>query len=160
TADRIVARMAIYSPEVPSENEPVPAKTEAQPANAKDQGKPDAEEHDFDITGSYFENLRIAGYPINVQFATDHLLEYQKYGALANAIKNPEAAKKALLEKKAQLAQKVQAAETVQGTKKNQGAKDNAAEEEVYDVRELQPWGNLNKYRMDELESSEKDYHA
>src|SRR5262249_15767565 len=87
TADPIVARMAIYSPEVPSENEPVPAKTEAQPANAKDQGKPDAEEHDFDITGSYFENLRIAGYPINVQLATDHLLEYQKYGALANAIK-------------------------------------------------------------------------
>ena len=46
TADRVVARMAVYHSSHGSEAT-------------------------YDITGSYFENLRIAGYPINVELATD-----------------------------------------------------------------------------------------
>jgi len=61
TADRVVSRMAIY-----------------YPAHGKD-------EPSFDITGSYFENLRIAGYPINVKLDTHLLHEHDTYSKLANA---------------------------------------------------------------------------
>jgi hypothetical protein len=47
TADRVVSRMMVYSP-------------------AGDHGG----EHTFDITGSYFENLKIAGHPIDIPLAT------------------------------------------------------------------------------------------
>jgi hypothetical protein len=47
TADRVVARMLVYSPK-------------------KNHGG----EHTFDITGSHFDNLKIAGYPIDVKLDT------------------------------------------------------------------------------------------
>ncbi|MGH9570679.1 MAG: hypothetical protein ACRD4F_13620, partial [Candidatus Angelobacter sp.] len=61
TADRVVSRMAIY-----------------YPAHGR-------EEPSFDITGSYFENLRIAGYPINVKLDTHLLHGHDTYSKLANA---------------------------------------------------------------------------
>lgn len=61
TADRIVSRLAIY-----------------YPAHGND-------EPSFDITGSYFENLRIAGYPIHVKLDTHLLHEYDTYSKLAKA---------------------------------------------------------------------------
>ncbi len=56
TADRVVARMVIYSP---------------------GDGKND--EHSYDITGSHFDNLRVAGHPIDVKLATQKLHEHDTY---------------------------------------------------------------------------------
>ena len=57
TADRIVSRLAIYSP-----------------AEADVDG-----ESSFDITGSHFENLRIAGHEIDIKLATHVFHEYGTY---------------------------------------------------------------------------------
>ena len=67
TADRVVSRMAIY-----------------YPAHGRD-------EPSFDITGSYFENLRIAGYPVNVKLDTQLLHEHDTYSKLAKGLQNPSA---------------------------------------------------------------------
>lgn len=87
TADRVVARMAVYSP-------PIPDTSDCQEASKKRSGKaekappkPDLE-HTFDITGSYFENLRIAGLKIDVQLATHSLHKYQTYNGLSSAMQN------------------------------------------------------------------------
>lgn len=121
TADRIVARMAIYSPKMDLED--ANSESAAKPAAAT-KGKrkqapapsPDAEaEHMFDITGSYFENLRIAGLKIDVQLATHQLHQNQTYQNLATAMESSH---------------------------------------------ELQPWGNLDKERLDRLEEMEEYYHA
>ena len=60
TADRIVCRMAIYSPKVKDDT--------CEPAKPEDQ-------HIFDITGSYFDNLRIAGHRIEIELAIKKLQE-------------------------------------------------------------------------------------
>ncbi len=60
TADRVVARMAVYH----------------SPASGS--------EATYDITGSYFENLRIAGHPIEVELAT-HVFHDDTYSKLAKA---------------------------------------------------------------------------
>jgi len=60
TADRIVARMAVY------------------------HSPTDGSEPTYDITGSYFENLRIAGHPIEVELAT-HVFHDDTYSKLAKA---------------------------------------------------------------------------
>ena len=60
TADRVVARMAVYH----------------SPTHGS--------EATYDITGSYFENLRIAGHPIEVKLATD-VFHDVKYSDLAKA---------------------------------------------------------------------------
>lgn len=62
-ADRVVSRMAIYSPEV----------------------EDDDGEHSFDITGSHFENLRIAGHKIDVKLATHVFHEHDTYSKIAKA---------------------------------------------------------------------------
>jgi hypothetical protein len=59
-ADKIVARMAVYS----------------SPAD-----KPGGE-NSFDITGSHFENLRIAGHKIDVKLATHRFHQCQTHDAL------------------------------------------------------------------------------
>lgn len=56
TADRVVARMVIYSPEEDVDGE-----------------------HSFSITGSHFDNLRIAGHRIDVKLATPKLHENDTY---------------------------------------------------------------------------------
>ncbi len=61
TADRVVSRMAIY--------------------HAAD-GKSEAS---YDITGSYFENLRIAGHPIDVKLATHIFHDHDTYSKVAKA---------------------------------------------------------------------------
>ena len=61
TADRIISRLTIY-----------------YPAHGRDDPS-------FDITGSYFENLRIAGNLINVKLDTHLLHEYDTYSKLAKA---------------------------------------------------------------------------
>src|ERR1051326_748531 len=130
TADRIVARMAIYSPEVPP-----PAEGSANPRKkAPTQSAAAEKEHMFDITGSYFENLRIAGYPINIELAAHHLQQYQTYSTLVGAMKNP-------------------------GTVKITNAATNG-KTVTYDVRTLQPWGNLEGNRLGLLKELEKNYHA
>ena len=59
TADRIVSRLAIY-----------------YPAHGK-------EEPSFDITGSYYENLRIAGHKVDVKLDSHLHHQYDTYGRLA-----------------------------------------------------------------------------
>ena len=61
TADRVVARMAVY------------------------YSPTDGSEATYDITGSYFENLRIAGHPIEVKLATHVFHEHDTYSKLAKA---------------------------------------------------------------------------
>jgi hypothetical protein len=63
TADRVVSRMAIYSAE-----------------HGDEKG-----EATFDITGSHFVNLRIAGHKIDVKLATHVFHEHDTYSKLANA---------------------------------------------------------------------------
>jgi hypothetical protein len=59
-ADKVVARLAIYSP----------------PVDGKD------EENSFDITGSHFENLRIGGHKVDVKLATHSFHDCHTFSAL------------------------------------------------------------------------------
>src|ERR1041385_1109913 len=61
TADRVVARMAVY------------------------QSPIRGSEATYDITGSYFENLRIAGHPVEVKLATHVFHDHDTYSKLAKA---------------------------------------------------------------------------
>jgi hypothetical protein len=61
TADRVVSRMAVYH----------------SPVNGV--------EATYDITGSYFENLRIAGYPVEVKLATHVFHNHDTYSKVAKA---------------------------------------------------------------------------
>jgi hypothetical protein len=83
-ADRIVSRMAIYSPIYPSREE--------RAAGKKPKGNPDegdeTGEHSFDITGSHFQNLRVAGHLINVKLATHVFRKHNTYSKIANAHKD------------------------------------------------------------------------
>jgi hypothetical protein len=63
TADKVVCRMAIYSPEV---------------GNAQSEAT-------FDITGSHFVNLRIAGHQIDVKLATHVFHEHDTFSKLNQA---------------------------------------------------------------------------
>ncbi len=63
TADRIVSRMAVYSPE-----------------EGDDKG-----EISFDITGSHFENLKIAGHKIEVKLATHVFHDHDTHSKAAQA---------------------------------------------------------------------------
>ena len=71
TADRVVSRMAIYSP-----------------GSGNQEG-----ECSYDITGSYFENLKIAGYPVTVRLATDQLHAYDTYSKFEHAYHSDEGKK-------------------------------------------------------------------
>ncbi|HEY2499135.1 MAG TPA: choice-of-anchor P family protein [Candidatus Angelobacter sp.] len=64
TADRVVARMAIYHD---GNNE---------------------KEASYDITGSYFENLRIAGHKVDVKLATHVFHDHDTYSKVATAHQN------------------------------------------------------------------------
>ena len=61
TADRVVARMAVY-------HDPT-----------------DGSEATYDITGSYFENLRIAGHSVELELATHVFHDHDTYSKLAKA---------------------------------------------------------------------------
>jgi hypothetical protein len=61
TADRIVSRMFVYSPDDPKK------------------------EPSFDITGSHFDNLRIAGHKLDVKLATHVFHEHDTYSKVARA---------------------------------------------------------------------------
>lgn len=61
TADRIVSRMFIYSPDDPKK------------------------EPSFDITGSHFDNLKIAGHKLDVKLATHVFHDHDTYSKVANA---------------------------------------------------------------------------
>jgi len=63
TADRIVSRMAIYSPVVGDK-----------------EGEPT-----FSITGSHFDNLKVAGHKIDVKLATHIFHEHDTYSKLSKA---------------------------------------------------------------------------
>jgi hypothetical protein len=63
TADRVVSRMVIYSPEVGNEDG----------------------EHSYDITGSHFDNLRVAGHQIDVKLATQTLHQHDTYSKFETA---------------------------------------------------------------------------
>jgi hypothetical protein len=85
TADRVVARMAVYSPPVPDtgNTQKTPKKQSGKTRKAAATASP---EHTFDITGSYFDNLRVAGHKIDVQLATHWFHQYQKYNDLSSAV--------------------------------------------------------------------------
>jgi hypothetical protein len=85
TADRVVARMAIYSPPMPDTGDSQEASKKKSKKTGKAAAKADLE-HTFDITGSYFDNLRVAGHKIDVQLATHRLHQYQTYGDLSSAV--------------------------------------------------------------------------
>src|SRR5215467_5268743 len=64
TADRVVSRVALYH-------------------------SPDsAVEPTYDFTGSYFENLRIAGHPIDIKLDTHAFHEHNTFGKIAQSHKN------------------------------------------------------------------------
>jgi hypothetical protein len=63
TADKVVSRLAVYSPEEGSEDET-----------------------SFDITGSYFENLRIAGHLVDVKLATHEFHKHDTYSKFEQAL--------------------------------------------------------------------------
>ncbi len=63
TADRVVARMASYSPEIGD----------------------DESEHSFDITGSHYDNLRIAGHRVDIKLATHKFHQHDTYSKFAKA---------------------------------------------------------------------------
>jgi hypothetical protein len=69
TADRVVSRMVTYSPEL-----------------GNDDG-----EHSFDVTGSHFDNLRIAGHPIDVKLATNKLHTHDTYSKFEKAYHGDQA---------------------------------------------------------------------
>lgn len=71
TADRIVSRMVIYSPE---------------------EGDDDGE-HSFSLTGSHFDNLRVAGHLIDVKLATPKLHENDTYSKFEKAFHDKSGAK-------------------------------------------------------------------
>lgn len=64
TADRVVARVAVY-------------------CKGKEGG-----EASYDFTGSYFENLRIAGHPVNIQLDTRSFHEHDTFSKIADGHKN------------------------------------------------------------------------
>jgi hypothetical protein len=72
TADRIVSRLFVYSPDPKDPNQPI------DPKNPKN-------EPSFDITGSHFDNLRIAGHKLDVKLATDVFHEHDTYSKIAEA---------------------------------------------------------------------------
>lgn len=63
TADRIVSRMAVYSAKAETEDD----------------------EMTFNITGSHFDNLRIAGHKIDVKLATHVFHDHDTYSKIAQA---------------------------------------------------------------------------
>ena len=63
TADRVVSRVAVYCS----------ADNKAEPT--------------YDFTGSYFENLRIAGHPLDIKLDTNSLHEHDTFSKLAQAHK-------------------------------------------------------------------------
>jgi hypothetical protein len=70
-ADRIVSRLYIYTPADPH----------------------DKSESSFTITGSHFENLRIAGYKVDVQLATSVFHVYDTFSSVSKAHRSAEADK-------------------------------------------------------------------
>jgi len=77
TADRVVSNMVIYSP--------------THKEIAGEQGF-EEDEHSFDITGSYFENLRIAGYKIDIQLATHKFHHNDTYSKFQETYLGPDGA--------------------------------------------------------------------
>lgn len=63
TADKVVSRVAVYSPEEGSNGE-----------------------SSFDITGSYFENLRICGHQVDVKLATHEFHQHDTYSKFEGAL--------------------------------------------------------------------------
>jgi len=84
TADRVVSRMAIYSPIYPSREERAQGK---KPKPNSEEGD-ETGEHSFDITGSHFQNLRVAGHLINVKLATHVFRKHNTYSKIAKAPKD------------------------------------------------------------------------
>jgi hypothetical protein len=68
TADKVVSRLAVYSPEEGSDNE-----------------------SSFDITGSYFENLRICGHQVDVKLATHEFHKHDTYSKFEQALQAKKA---------------------------------------------------------------------
>jgi hypothetical protein len=68
-ADKVVARLAIYSPRTDDTSD----------------------ENRFDITGSHFENLRIVGHKLDVKLATHRLHDYETYRALEDGYQQKSA---------------------------------------------------------------------
>jgi len=68
-ADRVVSRMVSYSPELGN----------------------DGGEHSYDITGSHFENLRIAGHKVDIQLSTHIFSQHDTYSKFEGAYQNGEA---------------------------------------------------------------------
>lgn len=87
TADRVVARMAVYSPTMPDTGDCQEASKKQSKKTGEVETKADLE-HTFDITGSYFENLRVAGYKIEVQLGANPFHQLHTYNSLSHAMTN------------------------------------------------------------------------
>ncbi len=69
TADRVVSRMVIYSPKCGEEGE-----------------------HSFDITGSYFDNLKVAGHALDVKLSTQKFHANDTYSKFETAFHSQDGA--------------------------------------------------------------------
>ncbi|HYX54218.1 MAG TPA: hypothetical protein VE783_12255 [Candidatus Limnocylindrales bacterium] len=128
TADKVVSRVVSYSPEEPD-------------GHCNVDG-----EHSFDITGSYFENLRIAGRKIDLDLSTDLIHKHNTYSSFQQHY-HPEAS-----------SANTGASPTAKGAT-NSGKKA-AAAAGSQKRQSLLPWGELDKEGLRRLQDREKTYHA
>lgn len=128
TADKVVSRIVSYSPEEPD-------------GHCNVDG-----EHSFDITGSYFENLRIAGRKMDIDLSTDLIHEHNTYSRFQQHY-HPEASSAS--------SGASRRAKSAKGS-----GKQRAVAADPQERRSLLPWGDLDADGLKRLQDREKTYHA
>ncbi len=126
TADRVVSRIVTYSP-------PEPA------GHCCVEG-----EHTFDITGSHFDNLRIAGHKVEFDLSSHLINEHNTYSKFQE-LYHPEAAENG--------AGTTAKASSVKSGKGGTGERKKKA-------ASLLPWGDQDQQGLNRLLESEETYHA
>ena len=125
TADRVVSRIVTYSPPEPD-------------GHCYVEG-----EHSFDIAGSHFDNLRIAGHKLEFDLSSRLINEHNTYSKFQE-LYHPEAAGSG--------ANPTVAASTKPNNGKAGDRKKKAAS--------LLPWGDQDEQGLNDLLEYEKTYHA
>jgi len=125
TADRVVSRMVTYSPPEPD-------------GHCCVEG-----EHSFDITGSHFDNLKIAGHKVQFDLSSRLINEHNTYSKFQE-LYHPDAAGGS-------------ANPTVAASEKPNNGK---ADDRKKKAASLLPWGNQDEQGLNDLLKCEKTYHA
>lgn len=126
TADRVVSRIVTYSPPEPD-------------GDCCAEG-----EHSFDITGSHFDNLKIAGHKVNFDLSSRLINEHNTYSKFQE-LYHPEAAGNG-----------ASAKPNASGAKSGKGG----AAEKKQRGASLLPWGDQDEQGLNRLLECEKTYHA